>query len=99
MFEMTLPKSFREQHLDQLSQNLFAAIAKQSFRLLIDQNNLAFDANNDNPVGRRLQKPTKLRLRSFCLCACKLFVVQFRTCLFDRGFLCADKVTPPYLCR
>ena len=95
MLEMTLPKSFRKQCLDQLSQKLLAAIAKQLLCLLIDQNDFAFSIDDHNPVRSRLQKPAKLRLSSFCLGAANLLVVQMRASSFDRGFACADEVILP----
>jgi len=86
MLEVPPPKPFWKQHLDQLSQELLAPIAKQLLCLVIDQNDLAFGVDNHNPIRSRLQKTTEPCFSSFRFGTSLLLINWKGAISFDGGF-------------
>src|SRR5438270_99297 len=59
---MLRPVTNRNEHLDRLPKQLGSEIAKQFFRLRIDEDNLARPVNDQNGVRRRFEQAPELLL-------------------------------------
>src|SRR6202008_2816098 len=57
-------KSLGNERLNWFAEQLVPRVAKQFFRLCVDQNNLTGIVDDDHRIGRRFQKAPELRLRA-----------------------------------